>query len=82
MQISLDRIRAAADLVAPHVLKTPTFQLRDDVMLKLESLQRTGSFKVRGFFAAALSRPRSDLEPGLVTVSAGNAALAAAYVAR
>lgn len=49
--------------------------------LKLECLQPTGSFKVRGFFAAALALPREKLSRGLMTVSAGNAAQACAYVA-
>ena len=50
--------------------------------MKLESLQPTGSFKVRGFFAAALTLEPGQLSRGLMTVSAGNAALACAYVAR
>lgn len=54
----------------------------EGALLKLECLQPTGSFKVRGFFAAALALPREDLRRGLITVSAGNAAQACAYVAR
>jgi threonine dehydratase len=50
-------------------------------LLKLECLQPTGSFKVRGFFAAALALPKDRLGKGLITVSAGNAAQACAYVA-
>jgi threonine dehydratase len=50
-------------------------------LLKLECLQPTGSFKVRGFFAAALALPAESLARGLITVSAGNAAQACAYVA-
>ena len=49
--------------------------------LKLECLQPTGSFKVRGFFAAALALEPAQLSKGLITVSAGNAAQACAYVA-
>jgi threonine dehydratase len=51
-------------------------------LLKLECLQPTGSFKVRGFFAAALAKPADELRRGLITVSAGNAAQACAYVAK
>jgi threonine dehydratase len=51
-------------------------------LLKLECLQPTGSFKVRGFFAAALAKPADQLRRGLITVSAGNAAQACAYVAK
>ncbi len=50
--------------------------------MKAECLQPTGSFKVRGFFAAALALPPEQLRRGLITVSAGNAAQACAYVAR
>ena len=50
-------------------------------LLKLECLQPTGSFKVRGYFAAALALAPQKLHRGLITVSAGNAAQACAYVA-
>jgi threonine dehydratase len=53
----------------------------EGALLKLECLQPTGSFKVRGFFAAALALPADRLARGLITVSAGNAAQACAYVA-
>ena len=52
-----------------------------DALLKLECLQPTGSFKVRGFFAAALALPPDRIRRGLITVSAGNAAQACAYAA-
>jgi threonine dehydratase len=50
--------------------------------LKLDCLQPTGSFKVRGYFAAALALPEDVRRGGLLTVSAGNAAAGCAYVAR
>jgi len=53
----------------------------DGALLKLENLQPTGSFKVRGFFAAALALPEEKRSRGLITVSAGNAAQACAYAA-
>jgi threonine dehydratase len=53
----------------------------EGALLKLECLQPTGSFKVRGFFAAALALPKELLAEGLITVSAGNAAQACAYTA-
>jgi threonine dehydratase len=54
----------------------------EGALLKLECLQPTGSFKVRGFFSAALAMPEAKLRRGLITVSAGNAAQACAYVAK
>jgi threonine dehydratase len=79
--IPLQQIRAAADLARPHVRRTPLLPV-SGAWLKLECLQPTGSFKVRGFFAAALELPPDQLSRGLITVSAGNAALGCAYVAR
>jgi len=55
--------------------------LVEGAVLKAESLQPTGCFKVRGFCAAALAMPEDKLRRGLITVSAGNAAQACAYVA-
>jgi threonine dehydratase len=54
----------------------------EGALLKLECLQPTGSFKVRGIFAAALAKPADQLRRGLITVSAGNAAQACAYAAK
>lgn len=79
--ISVDRIRAAAERARPHVLRSPLIPV-EGALMKLECLQPTGSFKVRGFFAAALALDPEKLRRGLITVSAGNAAQACAYVAR
>jgi threonine dehydratase len=78
--IPIERIRAAAERARPHVFRTPLIPI-EGALLKAESLQPTGCFKVRGFFAAALELPEEDLRRGLITVSAGNAAQACAYVA-
>jgi threonine dehydratase len=79
--LPLDQIRAASDRARPYVLRTPLIPV-EGAQLKLECLQPTGSFKVRGFFAAALALPPDRLGRGLITVSAGNAAQACAYVAK
>jgi threonine dehydratase len=78
--IPIERVRAAAGRARPHVLRSPMVPV-EGALLKLECLQPTGSFKVRGFFAAALALPGEHLKRGLITVSAGNAAQACAYVA-
>lgn len=78
--IELERIRAAAARARPHVYRTPLIPV-EGALLKLECLQPTGSFKVRGFFAAALALPDDTRSRGLITVSAGNAAQACAYAA-
>jgi threonine dehydratase len=79
--IGLERIRAAADRARPFVHRTPLVPV-DGALLKLECLQPTGSFKVRGFFAAATALPEAKRSRGLITVSAGNAAQACAYAAQ
>src|SRR3979490_246656 len=79
--IGVDRIRAAAERARPHILRTPMVPV-EGALLKLECLQPTGSFKVRGFFAAALAHEPEKLRRGLITVSAGNAAQACAFVAK
>lgn len=43
-----------------------------DVLLKLETQQRTGSFKLRGAYNAIASLPAESRARGLVTASAGN----------
>ncbi len=79
--IPLARVRAAAERAAPHVLRTPVLPLPGAHWLKLECLQPAGSFKVRGYFAAALALTAERRGAGLLTVSAGNAAAGCAYAA-
>jgi threonine dehydratase len=82
LEIDAARVREVARLLEPHIRHTPLIPTHGGGFLKLESLQPTGSFKVRGFFAAAHAVDRERAACGLLTVSAGNAALACAYVAR
>ncbi|MDF2697082.1 MAG: Threonine dehydratase, partial [Labilithrix sp.] len=66
------------------VVTTPTVddRLAHDVWLKLECLQITGSFKVRGALNRVLSLPREQAKRGIVTASGGNHGLAVAYAGR
>ncbi len=52
------------------------------VHLKLECLQRTGSFKIRGAAARMTALREEEHETGVVTCSSGNHGRAVAYVAR
>jgi threonine dehydratase len=52
------------------------------VHLKLENLQETGSFKIRGAANKLLSLPQQARERGVITVSSGNHGRAVSYVAR
>jgi threonine dehydratase len=50
-----------------------------EVYLKLENLQKTGAFKVRGAFYKIWMIPKNEREKGVVTASAGNHAQGVAY---
>lgn len=79
--ITLERVRAASARATPYIRRTPVVPAPDGTILKLECLQATGAYKVRGFFTAALALPPEQRAKGLLTVSSGNAAQACAYVA-
>lgn len=85
----LSDLQAARRALDGVVARTPV--LRSDALdelagarlfFKAEGLQVTGSFKVRGAYNRVRSLTPAELERGLITVSAGNAALGAAWAAR
>src|SRR5210317_109661 len=53
-------------------------QIDGEVWLKLDSMQRTSSFKFRGAINKILSLTEKELDKGVVTASTGNYALAVA----
>lgn len=53
-----------------------------EVYLKLENLQKTGSFKIRGAYNAISQLPRSERKRGIITASSGNHGIAIAYISR
>jgi threonine dehydratase len=57
-------------------------QIDGEVWLKLDSMQRTASFKFRGALNKILSLTEEELERGVVTASTGNYALAVAEAIR
>jgi len=77
-----DAVREAAARIAPYVVRTPTLvrEVGDAVLLlKPESLQPTGAFKLRGAFSLMTTLP--DDVPGVVAHSSGNHAQAVACAA-
>jgi threonine dehydratase len=89
--VTPDHIAAARARVSPFVRRTPIISTRPGelglthgVALKLELLQYTGSFKVRGAFNKILSAASGNGVPeaGLVAASGGNHGAAVAYAAR
>jgi len=85
----MELVLEARKALAGRIRRTPTefsAALSDaakvPVFLKLESLQLTGSFKIRGAFFAFLNLSDEERQRGIVTCSAGNHGKAVAYVAR
>jgi threonine dehydratase len=79
-------IRLAAERIAPYIRRTPLdyspyFSERTGakVYLKLENLQYTGSFKVRGAFNKLLSLTEQQRSAGCVAASSGNHGAAVAH---
>jgi threonine dehydratase len=83
--VSLEEVRAAAARLDGVAMRSPLLRLEGEapaeVHLKLESLQPTGSFKVRGAGNALAQADRALVERGVATASAGNMARAAAWLA-
>ena len=91
--LTLDEIRAARQQLGDRVVTTPVHEwegsLRTDmlgpqtrVFLKLELLQRTGTFKARGALLNMLRLTPEELARGVTAISAGNHAVAVAYAAK
>jgi len=86
--VSLGDIEAARARIAGRVLSTPTLPatmlsaaLGARVVCKYESMQLTGSFKVRGAFNRILSLNPEQRRRGVVAASAGNHAQGVSYAA-
>jgi len=86
--ISLADIHAAETRIFPHIIRTPLVHSPTisemtgaNVYLKLETLQKAGSFKVRGATNKILSYVNTTGEQGVVAASAGNHAQGVAVAA-
>jgi threonine dehydratase len=82
--VAIDEIRAAADRLAGVTLRTqlvPFPRAGPGLLLKPESLQPTGSFKLRGAYVAISALSAGQRQRGVVAHSSGNHAQAVAYAA-
>ncbi|HXW66288.1 MAG TPA: threonine ammonia-lyase [Thermoplasmata archaeon] len=89
LPVTLAEIEAAARTIAPSIAPTPLVLaprlpgLPDTpVYLKLENLQRTGAFKLRGATNRIARLSEEEAKRGVITASAGNHALGVAWAAR
>jgi threonine dehydratase len=85
--IALEEIEAARERIAGIVLRTPLVRLDlgpdgPDIRLKLENLQPTNAYKIRGAANAVARLGPDERARGVWTVSAGNAGQGVAYAAR
>ncbi|MCB8876793.1 threonine ammonia-lyase [Acidisoma silvae] len=89
--ITIDDVRAAQERIEGFVRRTPLMEVTlaqrsplpdgASLLLKLESLQVTGSFKARGAINQLLSLPKEIVARGIVTASGGNHGIAVARAA-
>ena len=90
--LTLGEIRETALAIQPYVRTTPVFSMSGEevapplgaeatVTFKLELLQRTGTFKIRGALSNMLRLSAEQRRRGVTAVSAGNHAIAVAYAA-
>ena len=82
-------VAEAAAAIGTHIRRTPTEKsdaisglAGREVYLKLENLQKTGSFKIRGGLNALMQMDEARRANGVVTASAGNHGQGVAYAAR
>ncbi len=87
--VTLDAIREAAAGLVGVAERTPLVPVPAlgelagvPVFLKMESLQPTGAFKLRGAWTAIRRLPDDDRRRGVITYSSGNHGQAVAYAAR
>ena len=80
--IELADIDAARGRIAGTVLRTPLVRFDERIWLKLENLQPTNAYKIRGGVSAVANLSDEARAKGVWTVSAGNAGQAVAYAAR
>src|SRR3569833_1954956 len=85
--IGIEVIEQARQRIAGTVLRTPLVNLdlgrgAPDIRLKLENLQPTNAYKIRGAANAVGALSDEDRARGVWTISAGNAGQGVAYAAR
>ncbi len=87
--VEIDAIHKAKALLNGKIVQTPIINpvalsafLGADVFLKLETMQRTGSFKDRGAYIKLQSLNETQRKNGVIAISAGNHAQGVAYHAK
>ncbi|MFD1928544.1 threonine/serine dehydratase [Sporosarcina siberiensis] len=89
LKVTFQDVLIAANRLKGRINHTPliysdllSIETGAQVYIKMESLQKTGSFKARGALNKIDSLTPEELKKGVVTASAGNHAQAVAYASR
>ena len=89
MTININTIKKASEELLGNIVRTPTIrsqylsnEINSDVFLKLENLQYTSSFKVRGAYISIKRLKEEQRKMGVIAMSAGNHAQAVAWWAQ
>ena len=89
MALTIREIEEAKKRIEPYIVETPLLRLSGldpflhcRVFVKLECMQRTGSFKLRGAMNRILSLSEEERAGGIVAASSGNHGKAVAYACR
>ena len=84
--IDIENIHAAAEVLKNLIVRTPMVfspvlseRTNAQIFLKLENLQLTGAFKVRGALNKISRLSSSERKRGVITASSGNHGLAVSY---
>lgn len=87
--LTLLEVKETFRQIRPYIIETPLIRsyyleelIGKEIYLKLEYLQPTRSFKVRGACSKALSLDKKELSNGLVTASGGNHGLGVCYAGK
>jgi threonine dehydratase len=85
--IAIEDVEQARARIAGTVLRTPLVKLElgggaPEIWLKLENLQPTNAYKIRGAANAVACLSEDERAKGVWTISAGNAGQGVAYAAR
>ncbi len=77
--IAREKMKGIVSTTPLDYSKTFSQLSHNEVYLKLENLQKTGSFKVRGSYNKLISLSKEELKKGVIAASAGNHAQGVAY---
>jgi len=88
LPVKLEDVKEASERISPFIRHTPLLRgdkldeiINCQVYLKTESLQITGSFKIRGATNKILTLSKEEKEKGIIASSSGNHAQGVAYAA-